>query len=134
MDDYDKYESFSPGSLRTVLVIEDDKDLSTYLKFLLERAGYHVITSSKGGEGEVLSMRILPDLIILDINLPTVNGYEILHELKNNQATRDIPVIMHSAESSMESYIRCADEGAAAFVGKPLDENELLAKVAQALA
>ncbi len=113
----------------TILVVDDDEDLVSYIQFLLEEAGYNVIISYKGGDAVNLAKRHLPDLILLDINLPTVGGFQLCRELKANPKTEHIPIIMVSAQEKMSDYIRAAQEGAESYVGKPIHKDELLGKI-----
>jgi len=111
------------------LIIEDDRDLASYLKVLLEEEGFEVQTSHSGGEGLSLAREEVPDLLLLDINLPTVDGFEICRLLKGNEETAGITIIAVSSREKFSDYVDMADAGAAAFVGKPVDKGELLNKV-----
>lgn len=129
----DILSGLGPCEPDTILVIDDDAELCRYLEFLFKEAGYDVITAESGSAGEESAVRNQPALIILDINLPSVGGYDVLQQLKSQEETRDIPVVMLSAETSIASHKRCATAGAAGFLDKPLDVDELRAVVRRCL-
>ena len=111
------------------LIIEDDQDLALYLKVILEEEGFEVKTAHSGGAGLEIAREEVPDLLLLDINLPTVDGFEICRILKGNEKTEDITIIAVSSLEKFSDYTKMADAGAAAFVGKPVDKEELLIKI-----
>lgn len=125
----DKEDEDGKVKKKAILVIDDDEDIVRYLQFLLEEAGYNVSAAYKGGEGLESAKRNCPDLILLDINLPTLGGFQLCRELKSNDKTKHIPVIMVSAQEKMSDYVRAAQEGAVAYVGKPIHKEELLTKI-----
>ncbi|MFH1039160.1 MAG: response regulator [PVC group bacterium] len=114
---------------KTILVVDDDPDVVKYETFILEDAGFNVLAAEKGGEGLKIARNQLPDMILLDIDLPTLGGFQFCRMLKENPKTSHIPVIMVSGLDKMEDYLRSAREGAEAFVGKPIDRAELLNKI-----
>ncbi len=114
---------------KTILVIDDDEDIVRYQQFLLEEAGYEVIFTLKGDEGLEHARNHLPDMILLDINLSPLGGFQICRELKANPKTKHIPIIMVSGHEKMTDYVRAAQEGAVAYVGKPIHKEELLTKI-----
>jgi len=111
------------------LIIEDDQDLALYLKVLLEEEGFEVKTAHSGGSGLEIAREEVPDLLLLDINLPTVDGFEICRILKGNEKTEDITIIAVSSREKFSDYADMAEAGASAFVGKPVDKEELLLKI-----
>ena len=111
------------------LIIEDDRDIAAYLKVLLEEDGFEVSSANSGGEGLEKARAEIPDLLLLDINLPTVDGFEICRILKGNEATGKIVIIAVSSKEKFSDYEKMAEAGADAFVGKPVDKEELFKKI-----
>ena len=108
----------SIGSIRnrTILCIDDQKDILDLLGDYLDTLGYQIITAEDGEEGLKKAMEVRPDLIFLDIMMPKKNGYAVLRELKADANLWDIPVIMLSVQSEMEEM--CQLEGAVHFLSK----------------
>ncbi len=119
-----------------ILAIDDKKDnlitLSALLKTLIP--GCNVITAQSGAEGLKKAEAELPDTILLDIKMPTMDGYEVCNRLKSNKKTKNIPVIMISAiNTETENLVKGLDSGADAYLAKPIDESVLVAQVNTAL-
>jgi DNA-binding response OmpR family regulator len=115
------------ASQKTILVIDDDLDILAFLHDLLELEGYQVVVTPKGDHLEKMQQEGLPDLILLDIFLSGRDGREIVKDLKEQEKTQQIPVIMFSAHPSAEATARAA--GADDFLAKPFPVDDLLAKV-----
>ncbi len=109
-----------------ILVIDDDADLLAMLKLLLKKSGYDVDTASSGEEGLRRAFEQAPDLILLDIMMPIVDGYEICNRFKSFSNT---PIIMLTARSDEQSLVRGLDSGADDYLTKPYDAKVLLAKI-----
>ncbi|NUQ82428.1 MAG: response regulator [Bacteroidetes bacterium] len=109
----------------TILVVEDNADLQVYLSGLLE--GFAFKTANDGAEGLQMALSSVPDLIISDVMMPVMNGYDLLKALKTERATSHIPVIMLTAKSSLDSKLIGLETGADAYLGKPFQAEELLA-------
>lgn len=116
----------APGR-ETVLVIEDDRALRRGLAMNFELRGFRVLTAADGDEGVKLAFDSAPDLIVLDIMLPGLNGLEILSELR--QRGRDVPILILSAHGSTESKIKGLGLGADDYLAKPFALSELFARV-----
>jgi DNA-binding response OmpR family regulator len=117
-----------------ILVIDDDPDLREMLRFLLAQANHEVLQAVDGLDGLRQAWQKQPDVILLDVMMPTLDGYETLRRLKSLPETRDIPVIVLtavSAASRVQSLIAC---GAADYVVKPFAPHLLLERVEKALA
>src|SRR5258708_23572125 len=82
-----------------ILVIEDERALTDVLSYNLQREGYETIVAHDGQEGLRKAQTLLPDLILLDLMLPSVSGLEICRELKSGERTRDIPIVMLTAKA-----------------------------------
>lgn len=113
-----------------ILIIDDDPVIRKLLSVILIQAGYQISEASKGQEGIELASRNLPALILLDIMMPEMNGFEVIQQLKSNQATSEIPVIFLSAKAESTDKVRGLELGASDFVNKPFDRGELLARIA----
>ncbi len=101
-----------------VLFIEDDAFLAQIYSKALEDAGYEVITAMSGEEGIKQAERNLPDLILLDIILPHAHGFEVMENLKSNEKTQDVPVLILSNMSGQEDVSEAARLGAAGYIIK----------------
>jgi DNA-binding response OmpR family regulator len=116
-------------SAAKILVIDDEKDVLEVLRLVLSRSGYDVAASSSGMEGLALAQSDRPDLILLDIMMQRMDGWEVLRALKSDTETRDIPVVILSARVEPKDKIRGLQEGAVDYVTKPFAVREILEKV-----
>jgi DNA-binding response OmpR family regulator len=110
-----------------ILIVEDEQRLADILKKQLEEAGFHAETANDGYIGKQLIERNSYNLIILDINLPLINGYDLCREIR--KTNRDIPIIMLTAFGTPENKISGFEYGADDYVVKPFDFRELLARI-----
>jgi DNA-binding response OmpR family regulator len=102
-----------------VLVVDDEPDVLLLCRVNLQHAGHDVLDAGDGARAIVLARRELPDAIVLDLMLPQVGGYDVLAALRDDEATRDIPVCVLTAKAQLEDKIRCWQEGASEFMTKP---------------
>lgn len=116
-------------SKHTVLVIEDEKNIVELVKFNLEQNGYRVLTALRGDEGLDLAVRKKPDLILLDLMLPEIEGLEVCKILRNKRETAGIPIIMLTAKSEEMDKVLGLEFGADDYVTKPFSPRELIARV-----
>ena len=116
---------------KRILVVDDEPDILEFLQVILEEEGYAVVTSDKGEYLEQLHNGGLPHLILLDVLLSGKDGREIVKDLKSQQETKHLPVIMFSAHPSAEQTARQA--GADDFLAKPFEIDVLLEKIAHYL-
>jgi DNA-binding response OmpR family regulator len=125
--------SGSGNGAPVVLVADDDDDILGLVAFRLERAGYTVLTASDGETALRLAVEELPDLALLDVMMPKLDGYEVTRRLRASEPTRTLPVILLTARVQ-ESDIRIGlDAGADDYVRKPFSSQELRARVDAAL-
>jgi DNA-binding response OmpR family regulator len=116
----------SPGK---ILVIDDEADVLEVLRLVLSRSGYEVAASTSGIEGLARAQADRPDLVLLDIMMQRMDGWEVLRALKSDADTRDIPVVILSARVEPKDKIRGLQEGAVDYVTKPFAVREILEKV-----
>ncbi|MGN6372463.1 MAG: response regulator transcription factor [Solirubrobacteraceae bacterium] len=114
---------------QTVLVVDDDKDILELVAFRLERAGYEVLTAENGEQALALARERLPALVVLDVMMPSITGYDVVEALRADDRTRDIPVIMLTARVQDADVSRGFDAGADDYIRKPFSPQELRARV-----
>ncbi len=113
----------------TILIVDDASDMiEVLINFLSDR--YEIIFATTGRQALALVATARPDLILLDINMPVMSGYEVCQALKENESTRDIPVVFLTRITNNEELVRGFAAGAVDYVTKPFMPNELLARVA----
>ncbi|TYO98121.1 two-component system phosphate regulon response regulator PhoB [Geothermobacter ehrlichii] len=115
-----------------ILIIEDEEDLLALVHFNLSREGYRVSAAQTGEEGLELA-RQRPDLVLLDLMLPGVDGLEVCRRLRQDDATRELPIVMMSARGEEADVVRGLELGADDYVTKPFSIRILLARVAAVL-
>ena len=111
---------------RKILVVDDEPDVRQFLKKRLERNKYTVIIAKDGAECISKARTDEPDLILLDIVMPLMDGYEVIKKLRSDTETMMIPVIMHSVRKETNSIIKSLDLGSVDYVMKPARFEELL--------
>ena len=112
-----------------ILLVDDERDLVWTMQHSLHDEGYEVLTAYDGAEGLALAQRQRPDLAILDINMPTMNGLQMCHELRRDPALGNIPILFVTARSSLHDRISGLDEGGDDYLVKPFGLGELKARV-----
>jgi len=116
--------------MKSILVIEDDADIAFSLKYNLEKSGpYQVQTARDGETGLRLAVEHSPALVLLDLNLPGMDGLEVCRQLRRNSATADVLVIMLTARVGEEHQVSGLDLGADDYITKPFSIKGLLARV-----
>ena len=118
---------------KKILVIEDDPGSLRLIEYTLEQEGYHVLTATNGLEGLRKAKSEEPDLIILDVMLPGVDGFEICHRLRAEPQTAKLPVLMVSAKARGIDKATGLKVGADDYITKPWYRPELVAKIAAML-
>ena len=103
-------------------MIDDDQDVARIISYVFESQGHRVITVHNGREAITMAKKHKPDMLTLDVNMPDVNGYMVLQELRSNEQTRGIPVICISVEPEGSAALA---SGADYFLEKPLDIDKL---------
>ncbi len=114
---------------RTILVIDDEKAMAVMIKGFLTKRGFNVISINSGEEGIVLAKEIEPDLIILDLIMPDINGFDVLKKLKSNYKTDKIPIIILTSSVSEINQEKCLLLGASKYLDKTLSEDMLIEEI-----
>ncbi|MEO5366645.1 MAG: response regulator [Magnetococcus sp. WYHC-3] len=115
---------------QTILIIDDEPNNLQVTAQFLERQGLEVMLAKSGEKGIELAQKGQPDLIILDVRMPVMDGYATCHALKQLPETRDIPVLFYSALGEVDDKLKGFALGGLDYLTKPVDESELLARVA----
>ena len=116
--------------VKTVLVVDDSPTERHVLVELLSRNGYQVITAENGEEGIEKARRELPDLILMDVVMPGLNGYQATRTLTRDEATKHIPVIVCTSKGQETDRSWGLRQGALDYIVKPINAEDLLAKIA----
>jgi two-component system phosphate regulon response regulator PhoB len=114
---------------RSVLVVEDEAAIQELIAVNLERSGYNVLRAATVPQARDLVRRALPDLVLLDLMLPGASGVSFARELRANERTREIPIIMLTARNQEEDKVAGLEAGADDYVTKPFSPRELLARI-----
>ncbi|OGR93316.1 MAG: hypothetical protein A2992_05865 [Elusimicrobia bacterium RIFCSPLOWO2_01_FULL_59_12] len=117
-----------------ILVVDDEEHIVMILKDSLEFSGFQVITAYNGEEALASVEKEPPDLIVLDIGMPKVDGWEVCRRLKSNDATRAIPIIILTAYAQISDQKKGASLGAERFISKPCDLTYLVEEINALLA
>ncbi|MBI4321870.1 MAG: response regulator [Chloroflexi bacterium] len=118
---------------KTVLVVDDELPVRSLIRRALEMGTYAVLEARDGEEGLEIARERHPDLVLLDIRMPKLDGHEVCRRLKADPSTAHVEVVMVSGNSDPESVQRSLDAGAFAFLSKPFRITELLDTVEKAL-
>lgn len=118
---------------KTILVVEDDADMNELMCTVLEEAGYRTISVSNGEHGIESVKTNKPDLVLLDIELPQMNGIEVCRAITSDEATRGIPVIMVTINRDISKKLSSYIAGARRYITKPFGVDELVGEVRKTL-
>ena len=116
-----------------IVVVDDEPETGLLLCKLLESHGFRSKIARNGPEGLELILKHNPNLVLLDIMMPGVDGFDILSQIKTDERIKDVPVIMCSVLNSMSDVEKCCKSGAAGYITKPFDIERVLDKVNDAL-
>jgi DNA-binding response OmpR family regulator len=114
---------------KTILVVDDEADILHFLELVLAERGYGVLTAPGGQQALAQARTHVPDLVLLDIMMPQMDGWEVLRLLRIDPRTAAIPVAMISARTDAKDRVQGLQEGAIDYICKPFSLEELLAKV-----
>lgn len=124
---------YGKGKRRTILLIDDDEDIVRFMEVLLSDK-YHVMAASSGVDGLHRVYRDKPDLILLDLLMNDIDGYEISRKVKSDENTRDIPIILFTAKSRKSEIDEGLKAGADDYLTKPFSNKDLFSKLDRYLA
>jgi DNA-binding response OmpR family regulator len=116
-----------------ILIADDDPDILALVSFRLERAGYEVVQARNGEEAVQLALARRPDLAVIDVMMPRIDGYEATRQLRRQEETSWMPIILLTARVQEEDIARGFDAGADDYVRKPFSPQELGSRVQAAL-
>lgn len=119
--------------MKTVLVVDDSTAQREMIKELLQASGMTVNVAMDGEQAVAVALEIIPDIVVLDVVMPKMNGYEVCRKLKSNPKTQDVPVILCSSKSEAFDKHWGMRQGADAYVCKPFEPVELLSTIKQLL-
>ena len=115
--------------MHKVLIAEDEADIRQLISFNLERESYDTLLAGDGEEAVLIAYNKIPDLIILDLMLPKMDGFSVFKELRLDSRTKDIPVIMLTAKAQLDDVISGLEMGADDYLTKPFSPKELVLRV-----
>lgn len=113
----------------TILLIEDEEDVSDLVRYHLKKEKFRVLTAVDGAAGLELAMQERPDAIVLDIMMPSLNGFEVAKKLKGDARTAAIPILFLSAKGEADSRIKGLELGAEDYLAKPFSPRELVLRI-----
>jgi DNA-binding response OmpR family regulator len=112
-----------------ILVADDEPHIVRLVEFALGNHGFDVVTATNGEEAVRLAAERMPDLVLMDVMMPVMNGFEAVRRIKGDPATADIPILMLSAKSQRTEVTEGLDAGAEAYICKPFSPRELVERV-----
>lgn len=120
--------------MATILVIDDSPSQVTQFKKMLEKHGHDPIIAEDGASGVAAAKQSLPDLILMDVVMPELNGFQATRKLTNDPETKHIPIIMVTTKDQPTDKVWGERQGAKGFLVKPVDESELMGMIDRLLA
>ena len=117
-----------------ILIAEDERDIRDLITFTLQFAGHQVIPTSNGDEAYHTAIKELPELILMDVRMPRMDGYAACEKLKANDSTRDIPVVFLSAKGQESEVATGLSAGAEEYILKPFSPDQLTERITAILA
>jgi DNA-binding response OmpR family regulator len=115
--------------MKKILVVDDDKDVLDLVRRILIRGGFEVITASDGKEGLAKVYSEAPDLMILDINMPVMDGWEVCRKIRGDPLYKHLPIIMLTVKRTKKDQLKGLDFGGDEYITKPFYPKELIARV-----
>ena len=112
-----------------ILIAEDERDIRDLIAFTLRFAGHEVITTANGEEALNMALETIPDLILLDVRMPRMTGYEACRQIKAEEKTSNIPVVFLSAKGQESEVQTGLDAGAAEYILKPFSPDNLTERI-----
>ncbi len=119
---------------KKVLIVDDEPNIVTALEFLLQKSGYEVMAAQNGDEALKRVESFAPDLVLLDVMMPRISGYEVCRRMRERPDWKHIKIIMLSAKGREAEVSKGVSLGADLYVTKPFSNNELVGKIGELLA
>jgi len=116
-----------------ILIAEDERDIRDLITFTLRFAGHEVIATANGEEAYLKAQEMTPDLIMMDVRMPRMTGYEACRQMKENDSLKDVPVVFLSAKGQDSEVQAGLEAGAVEYILKPFAPNELTERVTSIL-
>jgi len=113
----------------TILIVDDEEDIIELIKYNLKNEGYSILTALTGEQAIKIAKQSQPDLMVLDLMLPGIDGLEVTKYLKNNEQTRDIPIVMLTAKGEESDIVTGLELGANDYISKPFSPKVLVARI-----
>ena len=115
--------------MKKILIVDDEQDIVESLKFVLEASGYTCYCDYNGEDGLRLAKEIIPDLMILDVMMPKINGFKISRLLKFDNKYKNIPILMVTARTQDEDKLIGEETGADEYITKPFELDDIVKRV-----
>ncbi|MBC8438876.1 MAG: response regulator [Deltaproteobacteria bacterium] len=113
----------------TILIVDDEEDILELIKYNLKNGGYSILTAQSGEQAIKIAKQSRPDLIVLDLMLPGMDGLEVTRYLRSNEETRDMPIVMLTAKGEESDIITGLELGANDYISKPFSPKVLTARI-----
>ncbi|MDD2717355.1 MAG: response regulator [Candidatus Wallbacteria bacterium] len=120
--------------MKKILLVDDEIHILNILKFNLAKKGYDVVTAGDGAKALEILAGLIPDLLIIDVMMPKMTGFDVCREMRKDQRLAEVPIVMLSAKSQKEDLARGEEVGVSAYLTKPFSPIALLNKVDELLA
>jgi twitching motility two-component system response regulator PilH len=117
-------------TIKKILIVDDSPTERHFLGELLSKNGFQIITLESGEEAVARTKEIMPDLILMDVVMPGMNGFQATRTISRDEVTKNIPIIMCTSKNQETDMVWAKRQGAVEYVVKPVDPQELLAKIA----
>ena len=114
---------------RKILLVDDSETVLLIERMILKKEPYQLFTAKNGVEGVKKALATRPDLILMDVVMPEMNGFEAVRSLRQRDATRSVPIVMVTTKAEAESMEAGYESGCSDYITKPIDSTELLTKV-----
>lgn len=119
--------------MKTALIIEDNADNMELISFILEKGGFHILKAETGEEGVEMTLKELPDFVILDIQLPGIDGYEVLHRIRKSEVDSSIPIVAVTSYAMSGDRERLLEAGCNGYIEKPIEPGKFIDQIKEAI-
>lgn len=117
------------NNVKKILIVDDDEDIINLIRIILENENYTIIGALSGQDGIKMALKEKPDLILLDIMMPSIDGWEVMKLLHADEQTRKIPVAMLTCKTDVRDKLTGLQEGAIDYITKPFSPDELVKRI-----